>query len=305
MSEARTVLTQGSSSFAAAARLLDPATRDSVARLYGWCRHCDDVVDGQTLGAPAAADAAHDPASALAALERDTRAALEGAQPCTGVFADLRLVARRHGLDPAWPLAHLDGFRLDVEERRYRTLDDLLEYCFGVAGVVGVMMARVMGAEGQDTLRRACDLGLAFQMTNIARDVVDDARVGRVYLPLDWLAEAGVAPENIATTADRQALAHVTRRLVMAAEPYYASAWCGVARLPTRSALAIGAAHRTYRAIGWKVVGRGARAWDTRTRTTPREKVALVAAGAARAIAARSLDGRRSRPGHLWTSPLL
>ena len=86
----------------------------------------------------------------------------------------------------------LQGFEMDVEGRRYDTLEDTLDYAYHVAGVVGVMMARIMGVQDAPTLRRAQDLGLAFQLTNIARDVVEDARGGRVYLPGQWLDEAGV-----------------------------------------------------------------------------------------------------------------
>ena len=91
-----------------------------------------------------------------------------------------------------YPLEHLDGFVMDVEGREYHTLTDTVEYCYHVAGVVGVMMAYIMGVRDEPTLDRATDLGLAFQLTNICRDVVEDAEVGRVYLPLDWLTEAGV-----------------------------------------------------------------------------------------------------------------
>lgn len=113
---------------------------------------------------------------------------------------------------------------MDVRGERYETLAQLLVYCHRVAGVVGLMMARIMGVTDTPTLARAADLGLAFQLTNIARDIVDDARAGRVYVPQDWIVEEGLSPEDLGDPAHAEAVARLRRRLVLAAEPYYASA---------------------------------------------------------------------------------
>jgi phytoene synthase len=287
----------GSTSFAAAARLLAPETRASAMLLYAWCRHCDDVVDGQTLGHHARPEDGT-AATRLAELEASTRAALAGEPSDQAPFQALAAVAARHAIPSDLPLAHLAGFRLDVEGRRYETLDDLLHYCWGVAGVVGVMMARIMGVTERDTLDRAADLGLAFQLTNVARDVVEDAAVGRVYLPLAWLEAEGIGPADLLDPARAAALARVTDRLVAAAEPFYDSALVGIGRLPLRSAAAIGAARAVYRAIGRKVSGgRGAR--TGRVATTRAEKVLLVASGTSGALGARALT-RRPRDPSLW-----
>ncbi len=114
---------------------------------------------------------------------------------------------------------HLDGFVMDVEGREYRTLTDTVEYCYHVAGVVGVMMAYIMGVRDEPTLDRATDLGLAFQLTNICRDVVEDSEVGRVYLPRDWLAEAGVPIDGIADPVNRDGVFEVVRRILDRGRP--------------------------------------------------------------------------------------
>ncbi len=171
-------IAQGSKSFAAAARLFDGATRRDVMRLYSWCRHCDDVVDGQEGGQGHVASP-EPPEARIAGLRRDTARALAGeANGLPLSFRALGAVARRHAMPASLFEEHLNGFALDVEGRRYETLDELLTYCWHVAGVVGVMMARVMGARDEAVLDRAADLGLAFQLTNIARDVVADAGRG-------------------------------------------------------------------------------------------------------------------------------
>ncbi|WP_181706669.1 phytoene/squalene synthase family protein [Chthonobacter rhizosphaerae] len=306
LAHADAAITAGSKSFAAAARLFDPATRRSAVLLYAWCRHCDDVIDGQVLGHGALLSRTS-AADRLARLEDLTRRALAGEPMAEPAFQALQAVATAHAIPDHLPFDHLAGFRLDVEERTYRTLDDLLVYCYGVAGVVGLMMAHVMGVrggtpEGDDTLHRACDLGLAFQLTNIARDLVEDAAAGRCYLPLAWLEEAGVPRREVAATRHRPALARLAARLVAAAEPYYASAEVGVGRLPYRSAWAVATALRVYRQIGTKVVAAGPDAWVGRISTSKADKLGHVAAGAAMALAARRLK-RRPRDPALWTRP--
>ncbi|WP_062013222.1 phytoene/squalene synthase family protein [Aureimonas sp. AU4] len=293
----------GSKSFAAAARLFDGATRGDVVRLYAWCRHCDDVADGQEGGHLTGARPDAPIGERVAGLRRDTDRELggdtEGLHPS---FAALSEVVRRHALPPALLHEHLKGFELDAGGRRYETLDDLLLYCWHVAGVVGVLMGRVMGVRDEAVLDRACDLGLAFQLTNIARDVVEDAGEGRVYLPLAWLREEGVAPDDLADPAHAGVVARLRRRLVEAAEPYYASARQGIDRLPRRSAWAIGTAERVYRRIGLKLVQAGEGAHGRRISTSKGEKAAAILAGGWGAVRFRAY-GEEPRDPALWRRP--
>lgn len=298
---AASAMAGGSQSFAAAARLFDPAMRRDATALYAWCRYCDDVVDDQTLGHGRTVSAAS-PAERLEVLERATRDALNGGPIAHPAFQALREVVARHDIPHRLPFDHLEGFRMDIEGRRFQTLDQLLGYCYGVAGVVGVMMSHVMGAREARTLDRACDLGLAFQLTNIARDIVEDAADNRIYLPFDWLAEAGIPPDRLIEPNHRAPLAGVAARLVAAAEPYYDSTQAGLSDLPWRAAWTIGMAKDVYRAIGRKVLSRGASAWTTRTRTGRAEKLSFAATGAWDALASRVANGRE-RPSHLWTRP--
>jgi phytoene synthase len=303
--QSRHTIQRGSKSFALAAQLFAPRTREGAILLYAWCRHCDDVTDEQVLGFrqwPGSADGAED---RLAALERETRRALAGEPVEEPAFTALQEVVRRHGIPERHPLDHLEGFAMDVAGARCETLDDCCRYCYHVAGVVGVMMAHVMGARGQDTLDRASDLGIAFQMTNIARDVMDDGSTGRVYLPEAWLREAGVPPDEITRPEHRAAVFSVTARLLDEAERYYASAQVGLARLPFRSAWAVATARRVYRDIGRIVRQRGPRAWDRRAGTGRGRKLALALAAAGDALTTRGRgrgEAAVSRGG-LWTRP--
>ena len=301
----KAMMGEGSKSFAQAAALFDRETRAGAYLLYAWCRHCDDVIDGQELGHGREELTPEEQRRLLDDLYAQTRSALAGEPQHHPIFAAFQAVALRDAIPPEPALALIDGFAMDVEGRRYRTLDELLLYCWRVAGVVGVMMARVMGVRDPATLKRAGDLGLAFQLTNIARDVIDDAENGRVYLPLDWLAEAGVPEAEVGDPARRAAVFAVARRQLEAAEPYYDSARIGLARLPFRSAWAIASARGVYRQIGRTLERGGPAAWDRRVVVGKAAKLARVAEAAVVAAKARVFEADRPEPPRtgLWDPP--
>ena len=181
-------------------------------------------------------------------------------------------MAAAHRLPRALPEALLEGFAWDLEGRRYPGLPELRAYAARVAGSVGVMMALLMGVRDRDALARAADLGVAMQLTNIARDVAEDAAAGRVYLPTDWLAAAGVAPD--AVMARPEALAPALRRLLDAADDLYARADAGIAVLPAACRPSMLAARHIYRAIGGRVRRDGP---GRRARTSGGQKALLTA----------------------------
>lgn len=302
LNHATETIKTGSKSFAAAARLFDPSVRRSVLMLYAWCRHCDDLVDGQELGARSVAPSQPDSARALALLREQTARAYAGDAMREPAFCAFQEVALRHAIAPRFAFDHLAGFAMDVEGARYDTIEDTLRYCYHVAGVVGLMMAEIMGAKDPAVLDRACDLGLAFQLTNIARDIVDDARNGRCYLPADWLREAGIPAGEVALARHRVALAKVAARLVDHAEPYYDSAAAGIKALPLRSSWAIASARNVYRQIGIEVKARGPRAWDERVGTSKATKLRLLASGGVSALGSR-VGAMPPRPAQLWQRP--
>lgn len=301
----RDSIAKGSKSFRAAARLFTPATREDAWLLYAWCRYCDDEIDGQDHGHGAVRLPRAERKRRLERLRRLTRAALAGEPVDDPTFAAFQRVARRHAFPERWPMEMLDGFAMDVDEARFEAVDDVLLYCWGVAGVVGVMMALVMGVRDLPVLRRAQDLGLAFQLTNIARDVIEDAGTGRVYLPEQWLREAGVEPRPaaVAHPANRQAVHAVSARLLELAEPYYDSARGGLRDLPFRSSLAIAAARGVYREIGRDVLRRGPRAWDRRVIVGRPRKAYLFGRGLLIALYTQALDRGHEPPerGELWS----
>ncbi|MEE4155533.1 MAG: phytoene/squalene synthase family protein [Erythrobacter sp.] len=271
---ARLAIKHGSQSFSAAARLFDRQTRERAWLLYAWCRRCDDIADNQVLGGELGEQS--DLPSRLALIRRLTALAFAGRKTGDPAFDALGIVAREVGLTPQMAEDVIAGFQLDAEDWRPRTEADMLRYCYHVAGAVGVMMAVVMGVdpEDTDTLDRACDLGLAFQLSNIARDIVEDDAAGRCYLPMEWLVEQDIEPGQHTKPHHRAELAEMTARLVALVEKHEAAARVGAARLPFRSRWAVLSAARIYGAIGRKVARRGTEAWNNRT-YVPRGEKAL------------------------------
>ncbi len=301
LAKSRDAIEKGSSSFNAAATLFDRQTREDAWFLYAWCRYCDDQIDGQDLGHGVVDLSVDQRRSRLADLVARTEAAVAGRPTRDPTFDALQRVVRRADLSPLYPMELLDGMAMDVEGARYDTLEDTLTYCWHVAGVVGVMMAHVMGVRDLATLRRAQDLGLAMQMTNIARDAIDDARVGRIYLPAAWLSEAGVAATMgaVAASQNRVAVHRVVLRLLDQAEPYYDSAREGLTALPFRSALAVAAARAIYRQIGRKLRREGPNAWRRRVRVSTPMKLWLFVQAMGVVLASRR---RRETPRpELWS----
>lgn len=264
----RAILREGSKSFHAASLLLPPRVRGPASVVYAFCRVADDAVDTVS------------PRQAPEALER-LRARLERAyagapqdHPVDRAFAT---VIERHAMPRAVPEALLEGFAWDVEGRRYEDLSGVLAYSARVASAVGVMMTVLMGRREPAVLARACDLGAAMQLTNICRDVGEDARNGRVYLPLAWLREAGVDVEAwLREPAFTPAVGAVIERVLREADGLYARADLGVPMLPRDCRPSIRAARLLYADIGRVVRARGCDSVGSRAVVSRARKLGLV-----------------------------
>jgi len=291
---ARATIRKGSKSFAAASRLFDRVTRERVWLLYAWCRACDDIADAQDLGGALGDQSGA--AERLATIRRLTALALAGEPSGEASFDCFAVVARECGLTAQMAEAVIAGFALDAAEWQPRSEADLLRYCYHVAGAVGVMMAAVMGvaADDADTLGLACDLGIAFQLGNVARDLAEDDRAGRCYLPAEWLAEADVPPGEQLKPPHRPALVGIARRMADMAAAYEASARIGAARLGWRQRWAVLSAAGIYGAIARAVAAGGPRVWEHRVRTSGAAKLGHVARGLIAALGPAPAD--RPRP---------
>ncbi len=223
LAHCRQMIKQGSKSFHMASLLLPNVYRQHARALYGFCRMADDLVDEAKV-----------PQQAVEDLAKRLDAIYAGApfdDPTDRAFADVVL---KFAIPRAVPDALIEGFAWDAEGRHYQTLSDVAAYGVRVAGTVGVMMSLIMGERRPEALARAIDLGVAMQFSNIARDVEEDAKLGRVYLPADWLGEPAAA----------------ATRLVQEAEAIYDRAGHGIAMLPRSCRASINTARMLYREIG-------------------------------------------------------
>ena len=277
-------ISKGSKSFSFASRLFDRDTREKAWLLYAWCRRCDDLADDQdhggTLGEEEGAE------RRVTAIRLLTERAFEGLPTADPAFDAFGLVARECGLTREMAEDVIMGFELDATGWRPRNEADLARYCYHVAGAVGVMMAVVMGVDREDSwmLDRACDLGLAFQLANIARDLDEDDKADRCYLPIEWLVEEDIEPGQQMKPHHRQELADMAARLIRRMEKHEAMARLGAAKLAFRQRWAVLAAARIYGAIGRRVGELGPKAWDHRVVIGRIEKLRHVAAAFAEAV---------------------
>ncbi len=262
---------KGSKSFSLASMLLPVNLRTRAHYLYSWCRYCDDQIDNIT-----------EPTLQLKRLQElreMTAAAFRGDKDLLPEFDALSQTVRTCNIPVFYADELLVGMEMDIALTTYETAQELELYCYRVAGTVGLMMAYAMGVSTEKAMRNAMHLGMAMQMTNIARDVVEDAKNGRVYLPLKWLEELRVPVERVADVKYRAEIAQLSKRLVRYARHFYRSGNAGIKYLPVGAAFAVAMASRVYSRIGVEVVSRQERAWDTRTVVSPLYKaLALVQA---------------------------
>lgn len=266
----RTVLAAGSKSFSLASRFLPAGRRDDAAVVYTFCRTVDDT-----------ADEASDPIRARDELQQ-VRADLEAGASRRPVVRAFLEVANRRGIDLLAAQHLVDGALSDLALVGFRTDAELIRYCYQVAGTVGLMMCGVLGVRSTQAFPFAVDMGIAMQLTNIVRDVREDALRGRVYLPSTRLTEVGLERERLVAAARATEhlpeLAPVVRDLFEMGERYYRSADRGLRYIPARPRWAILVASRVYRRIGWRLVMRhGAQPMHGRTVVPQRAKLWVAA----------------------------
>jgi phytoene synthase len=268
----RNLLRGGSRSFYVASLFLPRRVKEPAIALYAFCRVADDAIDMADTNTP------HAKLDALETL-RLRLDRLYAGRPLP--FAADRALARVVS-DFAIPrpilYGLLEGLEWDVEGRRYETLSDLTAYAARVAGTVGAAMALLMGRRDPAIVAYACDLGIAMQLTNIARDVGEDARAGRVYLPLQWMREAGIDLETwLQRPIFTPEIGNVVARLLASADQFYQRAEAGLARLPLDCQPGIRAARHLYAEIGRVVERNGCDSVSCRARVGGTRKAQLLA----------------------------
>ncbi|MEM1176712.1 MAG: phytoene desaturase family protein [Acidobacteriota bacterium] len=283
---AAALMAKRAKTFNFAARLLPRATRDQVATLYRFCRVVDDLADDLP-----------DPGESRAWLNRVYLDLERGHSELTPI-SDFLDLAERRNIPRELALELVRGLRSDLGRVRCGSVDELVRYCYQVASTVGVMMCKVLGAASPQAPLYAVDLGIAMQLTNIARDVAEDLEHDRIYLPAAWV-DGETVRRGVGGDARAAATVYKTvERLLDLAHDYYRSADSGIELLPAGAQWSILTAGRSYEAIGHRIRGLGPGYWQGRVFTGTGRKVAesLKAASTLTARQIATAFGRDPRP---------
>ncbi|MEM9248624.1 MAG: phytoene/squalene synthase family protein [Pseudomonadota bacterium] len=275
----RAAIRTGSYSFHAASRLLPARYRDPALALYAFCRLADDSVDLQ-----------EEKTAAVLRLGERLEAAYAGRPENAPEDRAFTAMIEACHMPRVLPEALLEGLAWDAMERRYQSLSDVRAYSARVASTVGAMMAVIMGVRDPNALARACDLGVAMQLTNIARDVGEDARAQRIYLPLDWFSDAQLDPANfLRDPIPNEPIRRMVRQLLSEARRLYIRGETGIAALPFGCRPGIFAARHIYDGIGTEITRAGFDSVSLRAHTNARQKIGWLILSGLRAMTATAL----------------
>lgn len=262
----------GSRSFRLASLFLNSESQYGAYLLYRWCRHCDDEIDE--------GNSSQEPTERLHQIWEKTKEGLESSNPADeSPFGGLRALHTEFGIPKATFFELLKGFQWDVENTTVETKDDLSQYCYYVAGAVGIMMSSILRASEPKALRHADLLGRAMQLTNICRDVAADHSISRIYLPRVWLIRDGLTAENFLTPPFKEKTFQRVLELLEWADTCYEEGRKGLIYLPLRAGWSISVASTLYQSIGWKIRAKGIQSLERRTILNPLEKTVAVVRG--------------------------
>jgi len=264
LGQADQALARQGRSFHWARTFLSPRHGARATRLYGFCRRLDDLADD--------AGTASDPRDALDRI----RTALAKGNSADGGIADGIRLFRECSIPPEIPDALLDGLISDLGPVRMQNPEELLRYAYRVAGTVGLMMCGALDVNQPAARPHAIDLGIAMQLTNICRDVTEDARAGRRYLPANLIGEAEPARLISPDEALQVRIRDTVRHLLDLADQFYASGEAGLSYLPLRARFGILVAARVYRAIGTRLRQGNYSTWKGRAFVSKTRKIRIT-----------------------------
>lgn len=258
---------KGSKSFAVASLFFSRHQKEAAWKLYSWCRYCDDQID--EVSVEIAVDR-------VKLLQQQTELCWQDVPLEEFQFRGLQQVRQQYHLPLHYSLDLLRGMEMDVQGRCYDSLQELEEYCYCVAGVVGLMMCHIMGVRSDKALSHAVAMGKAMQLTNICRDIREDFERGRIYLPQSWMAERGVKAEELLVPLNRAALVEMQEKLLLRAEQLYEEGFAGLRFLSLRSAWAVLIAAKVYSQIGSLIRKEPTRGLENRIYVTLPRKIFLI-----------------------------
>ena len=244
---ARSITAYYSKSFYFSAKMLPKEQRWATYALYGFCRHCDNLIDTPRQRTET------EIVREIQLLTEELQVAYNTGESQHPIIRAFILVAKSYGIPIEYPLDLLKGVAMDVQQARYKTIDELSLFCYRVAAVVGLMMTHVLGYKDERAFGYAKQLGIAMQLTNILRDIKEDKDMGRIYLPQKDLVRFGVLEQDILEEKVTPQLKELMKFQIERADRYYTEAMPGISLLETESQYAIYSAAKIYRGILRKI----------------------------------------------------
>lgn len=259
---------KGSKSFALASFFFSSEEKEAAWKLYSWCRYCDDEIDEVTT----LSESKRRLGNLMQQTEQLTsRESFENFQ-----MQGMSEIVNKYHIPMKYPLDLLRGMEMDVSSTRFQTLDELEDYCYCVAGTVGLMMCHILGIRNDVALAHAVAMGKAMQLTNICRDIEEDRLKGRLYLPLSWLQEYGIFEEKLFNPSHQDLLIKMQERLLKRADELYSEGYAGLKFLSLRSSWAVLIAAKVYSHIGYLIRRDPAMSLQKRVYVTKFKKLMIV-----------------------------
>ena len=267
---ARRITAYYSKSFYVSARILPYDRRWATYALYGFCRHCDNLIDTPRQRTRSEIFGEIDFLTEELQIAYNTN---ESEHPVIRAFI---LVVERYGIPFEYPLDLLKGVAMDLQQARYKTFDELTFFCYRVAAVVGLMMTHILGYKDTRAFEYAKRLGIAMQLTNILRDIKEDKEMGRIYLPEMDLNLFGVSVQDILNERMTPQLRALMKFQIKRADRYYSEAIPGISLLQTESQYAIYSSAKIYRGILRKIEAQNYNPFLNRVFVPPIQKVGIL-----------------------------
>jgi phytoene synthase len=247
--------------------LLQPLQRRAMCAIYAFMRYCDDLSDD---------DSVSDPAAAIGRWEQDLKSALDGQAPEHPLWPAFIDSVRQYKIPRQYFFEMIEGVTSDLQPRRLQTFDELYDYCYHVASVVGLTIVHIFGFDSPDALALAEKCGVAFQLTNIIRDVREDAEKDRIYLPGEDLARFGVRPDDLRNERTSPELRALLAFEAQRARKFYAESAPLVGMVHARSRASLRALIAIYSRLLDRIAGSRFEVMAQRVRVPTWEKVWIL-----------------------------
>ena len=248
-SHCRSVTREYAKTFYLATRFLPNHKQRSIFAIYALCRHLDNIVDEDEDLSGRDTVAIQDTEAALLEWEKKLQQTYHGKEADNLVLIAFSDVLRRHHIPISLPFKLIEGVRIDLVKNRYETFEELYDYSYKVASVVGLMICEVFGYKDKSALKRAVDLGIAMQLTNILRDIGEDLQRDRIYLPLNELQEFGITVADIQAKKRSPDFIRFMQFQIDRARRYYESSDEGIPLLSADSQVPVLLARHNYERI--------------------------------------------------------